>query len=269
MLKLLEKYISIRTLAGDKESNQEAINFLKKLFEEINFEFVVEGNSPNFQPTIIAKYENPNSKNRVVLYSHYDVETVKNSTNWISKEPFQMEEIDDRLYGRGIADNKGIFIARYTAIKKMIQNNEELPSILWLIQGEEEVGGLTPFEVFPKYLENFNSKVFVEETAYHNNNIQLLLSLPEQKHDFISELEEKLFSNKVKIENRYLNKFFLAGKCPFLESIPKEGLYIGFGPNDELSNIHRDNESLNKNLLFEHVEQFQKFLEILNKTENL
>lgn len=261
MLKLLKEYISIKSLAGDEVENRKALDFLVKLFDEIDFTTTVEGYSPHYQPTLIAKYLNPNSSKKVVLYSHYDVEKI-DKKKWIIDNPFEMEEVNGRLYGRGIADNKGIFIARYTAIKSMIEKGEEIPSILWLIQGEEEVGGLAPFEVFPKYISEFNAKLFVEETAYHNRGRQLLLSLPKGDSTFIKELSEKVLNSPL-IENRHLNKFFLAGKCPFLENIPKDALYIGFGPNDQDSNIHRDNESLDKELLLQHLQQFQSFLKFI------
>jgi len=261
VLSALNEYISIKSIAGDKDENNKAIMFLGNILREIGFSVSVEGESKYEQPTIIAKYDSTSSSKKVVLYGHYDVEIIHKKEKWLSSDPFVLEEKNDRLYGRGIADNKGIFLARIFAIKEMIEKNEAVPSILWLIQGEEEVGGLTPFKVFPKHTQEFGAKLYVEETGYHNNGEQLLFFLPEEpKVNFLENLNEAVFESKAKIEYRTLNKFFIAGKCPFMESIPSNSYYLGFGPNDELSNIHQENESLNKVLLMKHIKQFQKFL---------
>ena len=44
-------------------------------------------------------------------------------------------------------------------------------------------------------------------------------------------------------ENRSLTKF---DKCPFLSHLLGTKPYLGLGPNDEYSNIHKPNESLSK-----------------------
>ena len=261
MLSALSEYISIKSIAGDKEENDKAIIFLKNMLIKIGFSVSIEGESKYEQPTVIAKYNSTNSNKKVVLYGHYDVEKIHQKEKWVSSDPFILEEKNNRLYGRGIADNKGIFLARIFAIKEMVEKNETVPSILWLIQGEEEVGGLAPFEVFPKHTKDFGARLYIEETGYHNKSQQLIFSLPkEPKANFLENLNETVFQGNAKIEYRTLNKFFVAGKCPFMESIPNDGYYLGFGPNDELSNIHQENESLDKALLIMHINQFQKFL---------
>ena len=264
MIEQLRKFIAIPTIANDNEANQMGIDFVIEYLKPIGFSITIEGESLFHQPVIVAKYNNPNTDKKVVLYGHYDVEKIKDWEKWDSP-PFDLTEKDDRLFCRGIADNKGILITRLTAVKEMFEAGEELPNILWIIQGEEEVGGETPFEVIPKHFSAFNSKIYLEETGVHKNGNPVIFYLPktDAKPKFLDSLNEAIYSNEALLENRNLNKF---SKCPFLQNIPADAFYIGFGPNDALSNIHKENESLNKIALINHKAIFKKFLIWINNT---
>ena len=147
---------------------------------------------------------------------------------------------------------------------KRIESKEEIPNILWIIQGEEEIGGQTPFEVIPKYFSDFGSKLYLEETGvYKDDKTPVIFHLPktENKPTFLDSLNKAIYSGKAIFENRNLNKF---SECPFLKNIPENGYYIGFGPNDSLSNIHKENESLDINNLEEHKYVFKKFIRWVN-----
>ena len=52
----------------------------------------------------------------------------------------------------------------------MFEAGEQLPNILWVIQGEEEVGGQTPFDVIPKHFLAFNAKIYLAAGKYKRNN---------------------------------------------------------------------------------------------------
>ena len=200
-----------------------------------------------------------------MLYGHYDVEKIKDWENW-NTPPFELVEKQGRVYGRGIADNKGVLLTRIYAIKEMLEENEDIPNILWIIQGEEEVGGQTPFEVMPELFAAFDAKIYVEETGvYKRDGTPVLFHLPKTETipTFLDSLNHAIYAGKAICENRNLNKF---GKCPFLHNIPAHGYYIGFGPNDGACNIHKDNESLDKKNLEQHHEVFKKFIRWINST---
>lgn len=254
----LKDFIAIKTIASDTEANQAGIDFVQQILKPIGFNIVVEGDSPFHQPVIVAKYSNLNSDKKVVLYGHYDVEKIKNWEKW-NTPPFELVEKDGRYYCRGIADNKGILLTRMLAIKEMYENGEQLPNILWIIQGEEEVGGQTPFEVIPEHFLSFGAKIYLEETGIYKNGKPIIFHLPKSdgKPNFLNELNEAIYEGEASFENRNLNKF---SKCPFLHNIPEGCYYIGFGPNDALSNIHKDNESLNIQNLEKHNGIFKKFI---------
>lgn len=265
MKETLKQFISIATIANDKESNEKGIILISDLLKSIGFSISIEGKSKYFQPVIVAKYVNPISEKKVTLYSHYDVEKIHREEKW-NTNPFALTEKDGRFYARGIADNKGILLSRIFSLIEMKQNDEELPNILWIIQGEEEVAGETPFQVIPKHIKEFNSKIYLEETGIYKNDVPVIFHLPviEDTPYFIKDLNDAIYNGKAIYANRHLNKFT---KCPFLNNIPENAYYLGFGPNDNKSNIHRDNESLSIENLKRHNEVFKQFIHWINKTE--
>ncbi|MBR6501064.1 MAG: M20/M25/M40 family metallo-hydrolase, partial [Firmicutes bacterium] len=99
-------------------------------------------------PIIFAelKCKNPDAVT-VLFYGHYDVQPADDVELWNS-EPFQPEIRDGRIYGRGVADNKGQFLCHLLAIETILKEQGELPINLKIIlDGEEELGskGLADF----------------------------------------------------------------------------------------------------------------------------
>jgi acetylornithine deacetylase/succinyl-diaminopimelate desuccinylase-like protein len=118
----LKEFIAIQTIANDKEANHSGIDFVSKLLNPLGFNISIEGESSFHQPVIVAKYINPKTDKKVVLYSHYDVEKIKKWEKW-NTSPFELTENDGRYYCRGIADNKGILFTRIMSIKEMIEED--------------------------------------------------------------------------------------------------------------------------------------------------
>ncbi len=76
----------------------------------------------------------------LVVYNHYDVQPVEPLEEWKS-DPFTPTERDGRLYGRGVGDDKGELVARFNAIKSLMNSGGSIkPNVKWLVEGEEEVG---------------------------------------------------------------------------------------------------------------------------------
>ncbi len=78
--------------------------------------------------------------NTLVIYNHYDVQPAEPLEEW-KTEPFRPTEKDGMLFGRGVGDDKGELVARFNAIKSLIDSGGSLkPSLKWFVEGEEEVG---------------------------------------------------------------------------------------------------------------------------------
>lgn len=86
-------------------------------------------------PVVFAEKKGKSDKT-LLFYDHYDVQPPEPLEEWDSP-PFKPEIRDNRLYARGVADNKGNIMARIEAVQKL----EELPiTVKFVIEGEEEMG---------------------------------------------------------------------------------------------------------------------------------
>ncbi len=76
----------------------------------------------------------------LLIYNHYDVQPPDPIELWTSP-PFEPTVRDDRLFARGVSDNKGDLSCRLHAIETWQNTIGPLPlKIKWVIEGEEEVG---------------------------------------------------------------------------------------------------------------------------------
>lgn len=79
-------------------------------------------------------------KHTVNLYNHYDVQPEDPIELW-DFPPFELTEQDGKLYGRGVADDKGVLVARICAIEAYHKVRGELPlKVRMAAEGEEEIG---------------------------------------------------------------------------------------------------------------------------------
>lgn len=75
----------------------------------------------------------------VLIYGHYDVQPAGDSALWDS-DPFLPEERDGRIYGRGVADDKGQFFTYIAAAQALKEVTGDVPVHLkFIFEGEEEV----------------------------------------------------------------------------------------------------------------------------------
>ena len=98
-------------------------------------------------PIVIARNEHVGGRRTVLIYGHYDVQPVDPLELWDSA-PFEPEIRDGKIWGRGGADNKGQHFVHMLGAEKTIRENGELPvNVIFLIEGEEEIGSpnLVPF----------------------------------------------------------------------------------------------------------------------------
>jgi acetylornithine deacetylase/succinyl-diaminopimelate desuccinylase-like protein len=95
--------------------------------------------------TVKAEVAGPPGAPLVLLYSHYDVQPADPS-KW-DTPPFEPEERDGRLHGRGAADDKSGVVS-HIAVLRAFEGNPPV-HLRILIEGEEEYGG--DFEEWPSH----------------------------------------------------------------------------------------------------------------------
>lgn len=92
------------------------------------------------QPSVIARREPQNGAPTVLLYAHHDVQPPGDVVAW-KTDPFVPTLIGDRLYGRGVADDKAGIVSHFAAIDTVfaLSSESDLGLVLF-IEGEEEYG---------------------------------------------------------------------------------------------------------------------------------
>ncbi|MBI4299147.1 MAG: M20/M25/M40 family metallo-hydrolase [Chloroflexi bacterium] len=80
------------------------------------------------------------SSNTLIFYDHYDVQPAEPLELW-ETPPFEPAIRENRMYARGISDDKGHIVARLAAIKALLRVQGRLPcSVKFCIEGAEEMG---------------------------------------------------------------------------------------------------------------------------------
>ncbi len=126
-------------------------DILTRLFEEMGLD--VEVVSTSRHPVILATRTGPADWPHVVIYGHYDVQPPDPMDEWDSPA-FTPTLKGTRLYGRGVADNKGPMMAHITAAAQLLEEAPDLPlRITFLIEGEEEIGSPSLPEVLASHAE--------------------------------------------------------------------------------------------------------------------
>ena len=90
---------------------------------------------------ILARLEGRSSRAGLMFMSHTDVVPVEDEAKW-SVPPFGAVILNDRIYGRGASDCKGLLTAQLMAMRLLKRNRIKLEDSLILVSGaDEEHGG--------------------------------------------------------------------------------------------------------------------------------
>lgn len=91
-------------------------------------------------PLIFAKAEHRPSAPTILIYGHYDVQPPDPLDKWLSP-PFEPTIRNDRLYARGVSDDKGPLLIPILVARAYATLSGGLPlNVKFLIEGEEESG---------------------------------------------------------------------------------------------------------------------------------
>lgn len=139
------RFPSISTDSRHVEDVRANAMWLKSQLEDLGLETGLHETPGN--PVIVARNKKVEGRPTVLIYGHYDVQPVDPLELWDSP-PFEPEIRNGKIWGRGGADNKGQHFVHILGAEKMMKQNGELPlNVIFLIEGEEEIGSpnLVPF----------------------------------------------------------------------------------------------------------------------------
>ena len=110
-------------------------------------------------PLVYADWLHAPGKPTVLCYGHFDVQPPDPLELW-ETPPFEPTERNGNLYARGSADDKGQMFSHIKAIETLHAVNGTLPvNVKFLVEGEEEVGGISVAEFVAKNPEKLKADV--------------------------------------------------------------------------------------------------------------
>src|SRR5215210_757628 len=110
------------------------------------------------RPAVIARFPAPAGRPTVCLYAHHDVQPEGDPTLW-SSPPFEAQERDGRLYGRGTADDKGGLAVHLAALRAF--GGKPPVGVTLFIEGEEEVGSASLAQLLEEHRAALAADAFV------------------------------------------------------------------------------------------------------------
>jgi acetylornithine deacetylase/succinyl-diaminopimelate desuccinylase-like protein len=113
---------------------------VSEVLTQYGFEDVEILTIPDAHPYVYGEIIVDPAKPTILLYAHHDVQPVGDESKW-KTDPFEPVEINDRLFGRGSADDKAGIMVHVAAVHTWLKSEKTLPvNLKILIEGEEESG---------------------------------------------------------------------------------------------------------------------------------
>ncbi|MFK5633854.1 MULTISPECIES: dipeptidase [unclassified Ornithinimicrobium] len=116
--------------------------------EGLEVEVVREGG----RPAVIGHLPAPHGAPTVLLYAHHDVQPPGDEADW-DTPVFEPTLVGERLYGRGVADDKAGVMAHVAALRA--HGGRPPVGVTVFVEGEEEVGS----ESLPRILERHGDRL--------------------------------------------------------------------------------------------------------------
>ncbi|MEP7124430.1 MAG: M20/M25/M40 family metallo-hydrolase [Byssovorax sp.] len=246
-LPLVGSWIAARPVAGHDAGLALVRADLLAWLERLGFSARVHTRG-DAAPILVATRPPERGTAWVGLFAHYDVEAA--GDGW-SSDPFTVRCADGRAFGRGVADNLGPLALRLLGLREVVDRGgarEGLPGLVWVIQGEEEIGSPWAHALFPR-LDLPEVQLWIEETGYfESDGAQRVLArrIPPRLAPVLDRIRALASAEgrTTHVLDRYLNKAFGESRCPCLAHLVREAPYLAIGPNDTRSRIHAPDESL-------------------------
>ena len=122
-------------------------------------------------PVVYADWLHADGAPTVLVYAHYDVQPADPLGRWV-RPPFEPRVENGRIYGRGVADDKGQLHLHLWAARAWLETQGRLPlNVRYVFEGEEEAGSPN----FEAWLEANTERlgadvVVVTDTGFYEGN---------------------------------------------------------------------------------------------------
>ena len=145
-LEALKKFSQIPSVAAKNQGLDQAAKLVEEMLKDTGLETEIHSTSG---APVVTGWLDVGERRTLLFYDHYDVQPAEPFDLWESP-PFKPEIREGRVYGRGVADNKGDTISRIWALKAFKETVADLPvNVKFVVEGEEEIGSVH----LPEYTE--------------------------------------------------------------------------------------------------------------------
>lgn len=176
ILSLLDNFLMIQSVSTDPNRFKEiekAVIFLKDQLINLGADIKIVGDHQ--KPPLIIGYLKAlkvSKKTKTIgIYGHYDVQPEDPMEKWHSP-PFKLTLKNGKIFGRGVADNKGHIIQNLISINRLIEKKQLNHNIVFIFEGEEETGSVH-FEEYIKRVRDLLKKIdlfFLTDMGMHQKN---------------------------------------------------------------------------------------------------
>ncbi len=173
----LKEFLTQPCVVARGEGVQESARLVVGALASLGYapELLSSGSSP---PAVFSRIAGSSSLS-LLFYNHYDVQPEDPVDEWTSP-PFRPEVRDGRVFARGVADNRGDFLARVFAVEAVLATAGRLPiEVKFFCEGEEEVGSPHLAQIVSQNAAKLKSDGCLWESSSRSSTgrIQLFLGL--------------------------------------------------------------------------------------------
>lgn len=135
----LKRLVGIPTCYNKQHDMKPIITQLSEEFEKRGYKIRIFPTSG--APVVVAEMSR-GMKKTLLFYNHYDVQPEEPLMEWKSP-PYNLSLRNERLYGRGVSDNKGPLVANLFGVQSAFEAGYEPKcNIRFIVEGEEEAGSI-------------------------------------------------------------------------------------------------------------------------------
>lgn len=149
----------VSTYPDGRENIEKAANWILEKLRGLGFEGKLR--QTEGWPIVMAEHVYRPGAPRLLIYGHYDVQPEMPVDEWLTP-PFEPTIRDGAVYARGANDDKGQVYTYLKALESYRRVYGEIPlNILFVIEGEEEIGSKSLLRLMREEPERLQADIFL------------------------------------------------------------------------------------------------------------